>query len=211
MSTRDIKFQKQNRRIPYISRLLRFWYCLYTQVVPAVEVVQSRFGVVVISAVAQGVDRAEGGGGRAVDLEQLAERAIGILNNAVAVRVQQGKYIAAEIAEVIHRCAAIGHAVGVAVRVILKVDRLTYTGLLKKHLRAVHHISGRSAVYRFPCADPVGVVGEGQSLISYCRSLQLSPVPSKRHPVSPCQRVADFNVDFPCLAASKRFDAAKCG
>lgn len=31
---RDIKFQKQNRRSPYISRLLRFWYCLYTQVIP---------------------------------------------------------------------------------------------------------------------------------------------------------------------------------
>ena len=56
-------------------------------IIPTIKVVQSRFGVVVISAVAQGVDRAEGGGGGAVDLEQLAERAVGILDNAVAVRV----------------------------------------------------------------------------------------------------------------------------
>ena len=126
-------------------------------IISAVEVVQSRFGVVVISAVAQGVDRAEGGGGGAVDLEQLAERAVGILDNAVAVRVQQGEHVAAEVAEVIHRCAATGHAVGAAVRVIGEIERRVRVGLLSEHLRAVQRIAGRDTVHRFLRADPVGV------------------------------------------------------
>ena len=126
-------------------------------IIPAVEVVQSRFGVVVISAVAQGVDRAEGGGGGAVGAEQLTERTVGILDNAAAVRVQQGEHIAAEVAEVIHRCAATGHAVGAAVRVIGEVDRRVRSGLLGKHLRAVQRVAGRDAVHGFLRADPVGV------------------------------------------------------
>ena len=126
-------------------------------IIPAVEVVQSRFGVIVISAVAQGVDRAEGGGGGAVGVEQLAERAVGILDDAAAVRVQQSEHVAAEVAEVIHRRAAIGHAVGAAVRVIGEVDRRVRAGLLSEHLRTVQRVACRDAVHRFLRADPVGV------------------------------------------------------
>ena len=126
-------------------------------IIPAVEVVQSRFDVVIISAVAQGVDRAEGGGSRAVGAEQLTEWAIGILDNAVAVRIQQSEHVAAEIAEVIHRRAATGHAVGAAVRVIGEVDWRARVGLLGEHLRAVQRVAGRNAVHRLFRADPVGV------------------------------------------------------
>ena len=62
VSTRDIKFQKQNRRIPYISRLLRFWYCLYTQVVAGLEIIQPQVGIVVVPSVAYGVDVANEAG-----------------------------------------------------------------------------------------------------------------------------------------------------
>ena len=63
MSTRDIKFQKQNRRIPYISRLLRFWYCLYTQVISRIEIIESGFHIEVITAVAYGVNVSDGNAG----------------------------------------------------------------------------------------------------------------------------------------------------
>ena len=126
-------------------------------IIPAVEVVQSRFGVIIVSAVTERVDCTESIGMASGNRKDLSIRPICVFDNFISRFIQQRKHIAVLITQIKRLCIAVGHAVGVAVRVIIKVDRLTYTGLLKKHLRAVHHISGRSAVYRFPCADPVGV------------------------------------------------------
>ena len=40
---------------------------------------------------------------------------------------------------------------------LLKVDRHVRAGLLSKHLRAAQRVAGRSAIYHFLRADPVGV------------------------------------------------------
>ena len=108
------------------------------------------------------------------------------------------------ITQIKRLCIAVGHAVGTAACVIGEVERRVRAGLLSEHLRAVQRVAGRDAVHRFLRADPVGVIGKGQRLISYHCALQLAPVlPGEGHPVSPRQRVAD-------LVVGERFTAVAC-
>lgn len=126
MSTRDIKFQKQNRRIPYISRLLRFWYCLYTQVVSAVEVVPSRFHVIVVPTIAERVYGSDGGRQAARHGQHFPPSVVRIAYHFHAVRVHDPQYVALYILMVPVLHAVVLHSYRQAICVVHIVDRPYY-------------------------------------------------------------------------------------
>ena len=136
MSTRDIKFQKQNRRIPYISRLLRFWYCLYTQVVSALEVIHSDLVIVVVSAVTIRVYRCNRALGSIAYNSADTPRIIRILRNSLYILIDNRNDIALQILYKVVRFAVVDDSAD-AVLIIVKRDDFVASPYFFQNLRSV--------------------------------------------------------------------------
>ena len=87
-------------------------------VVSRIEVVEARFGIVVITSVTERVVRAEGGRESACDGKNVAPRVVGIFDNDLAGGGQNCENIAAEVLAEIVIFAAVSNAENAAVFVI---------------------------------------------------------------------------------------------
>ena len=87
-------------------------------VVSRIEVVEARFGIVVITSVTERVVRAEGGRESACDGKNVAPRVVGIFDNDLARGGQNCENIAAEVLAEIVIFAAVSNAENAAVFVI---------------------------------------------------------------------------------------------
>ena len=83
------------------------------------EIVKAGFAVVVVAAIAQRVDDAEGGRFLACDGDQLAPRVVGVVHKGVAAAVAKIGDVPLQIVPIV----AIGHRAG-GVVVVFKADRL---------------------------------------------------------------------------------------
>ena len=158
MSTRDIKFQKQNRRIPYISRLLRFWYCLYTQVISAIEIIEPAFPIVVIAAVAERILVADAGGnGIAVgiyNLEHFTPCVIEILNDQITVGIANLNDIALEVQDIVIQGTVIAHALRRTVLIVIEQHGVTEPRLRYYSVAVQHNIILEWVEEAFVCIVP---------------------------------------------------------
>ena len=87
-------------------------------VVSRIEVVEARFGIVVVTAIAERVVRAEGGSEGAGDGKNVAPRVVGIFDNNLARGGQNCENIAAEVLAEIVIFAAVSNAENASVFVI---------------------------------------------------------------------------------------------
>ena len=158
MSTRDIKFQKQNRRIPYISRLLRFWYCLYTQVIAALEVVHTDFGVIVVATITVGVDGGDGAIRSVRDNRTNAPSVIGITRNSFNVLIENRYNVTLQIFLEIERLIVV-HDTADAVLVVIQRDNGVVVPFFAEDFGAVEGVNMIHTVNSLARADAVGVVG----------------------------------------------------
>ena len=141
-------------------------------VVPALEVVEARFAVVIIAAVAQGVDVPDEGGIRGLFAVStmhgvVAPRAVVVGRGERAVRVQQRNDVALRVEDVVverrGRAVVVDHGERLVAVVIDKLERLI-APLLPHDLAGERGVIVRRAVDRFAGADTGHVVGVGDLL-----------------------------------------------
>ena len=158
-------------------------------IVPAVEVIQSRLGIVVISPIAEGIGVA-------------CCPAVGVLHRAIApcvVRipghnpavagVHQADDITLQVIHVVERIAVADHADAVPLAIVEEPNG-ALSGLLRQNLTAVEEILRGDAVDRLARSYPVGVIGEAQRLRVLGRSGQAPARPVKA-PAEIARRVTD--------------------
>ena len=189
MSTRDIKFQKQNRRIPYISRLLRFWYCLYTQVIPALEIVPTGFRIEVVALVAYRIHGSDGLCKGAGDGEHGSPCVVGICRNHFAGSVVQIPYHAEAVPAVIVISTVVTESGSLAV-VVQELQRISVT-YFRDQISFVPDILNSAVADRLTGSQPIGVILKRKlRAIGQRHSRQPSAVPCEGRGISPVKRVA---------------------
>ena len=141
-------------------------------IVPALEVVEARFAVVIIAAVAQGVDVPDEGSIRGLFAVStmhgiVAPRAVVVRRGERAVRVQQRNDVALRVEDVVverrGRAVVVDHGERLVAVVIDKLERLI-APLLPHDLAGERGVIVRRAVDRFAGADTGHVVGVGDLL-----------------------------------------------
>ena len=151
-------------------------------VVPALEVVEARFAVVIIAAVAQGVDVPDEGGIRGLFAVStmhgvIAPRAVVVGGGERAVRVQQRDDIALRVEDVVikrrGRAVVIDHGERLVAVVIDELERLA-APLLPHDLAGERGVIVRRAVDRFAGADTGHVVSIGDLLAVHRRGGELA-------------------------------------
>ena len=151
-------------------------------VVPALEVVETRFAVVIIATVAQRVDVPDEAGLRNLRTFVIvhgivAPRAVVVGRGEGAVRVQQRDDIALRVEDVVVelRCLAVlvDHGERLAAIVIDKLERLA-APLLPHDLAGERGVIVRRAVDRFAGTDAGHVVGVGDLLAVHRRGGELA-------------------------------------
>ena len=115
-------------------------------VVPALEVVQLRFGVVDIAPVAEGVVGAQGGCQGAGDGEGFAPGVIGVGNHRASRSVQDGRHIPLQVGGVVVGGAVVGHGHGNAIGVVGEVQGVAAYGHLAELAAVVDIAIGNRAV-----------------------------------------------------------------
>ena len=158
-------------------------------IVPAVEVIQSRLGIVVISPIAEGIGVA-------------CCPAVGVLHRAVApcvVRipghnpavagVHQADDITLQVIHVVERIAVADHADAVPLAIV-EEPHGALSGLLRQNLTAVEEILRGDAVDRLARPYAVGVVGKAERIFVLCCTRKLSALPS-HIPAEIARRVTD--------------------
>ena len=141
-------------------------------VVPALEVVEARFAIVVIATVTKGVDVPDEGGIRGLFAVStmhgiVAPRAVVVGRGERAVRVQQRNDIALRVEDVVverrGRAIVIDHGERLVAIVIDKLERLA-APLLPHDLAGERGVVVRRAVDRLAGADTGHIVGVGNVL-----------------------------------------------
>ena len=126
-------------------------------VVPAIEIIQPRFGIVIIPPVAEGVLIAHGVAG-GVGYGAVAPGVVAVLSHDLPRGgADDGYNVSLQVVEVVEQHGPVGEAHALAGAVVEEPhDRIP--GLLRQNLAAVEEEFRGGAVDRFAGADAVGVV-----------------------------------------------------
>ena len=153
-------------------------------IVPALEVIETRFAVVVIPTVTQGVDVPDEAGLRNLRTFVIvhgivAPRAVVVGRGERAVRVQQRNDVALRVEDIVverrGRAVVVDHGERLVAVVIDKLERLA-APLLPHDLAGERGVIVRRAVDRFAGADTGHVVGVGDLLAVDRRGGELAPL-----------------------------------
>ena len=153
-------------------------------IVPALEVVEARFAVVIVTTVAKRVDVPDEGGIRGLFAVStmhgvVAPRAIVVGRGERAVRVQQRNDVALRVKDVVverrGRAVVVDHGERLVAVVIDKLERLI-APLLTHDLAGERGVIVRRAVDRFAGTDAGHVVGIGDLLAVDRRGGELTPL-----------------------------------
>ena len=153
-------------------------------VVPALEVVEARFAVVVVTAVTQGIDVPDEAGLRNLRTFVIVHgivtpRAVVVGRGEGAVRVQQRNDVTLRVEDVVverrGRAVAIDHGERLVAVVIDKLERLI-APLLPHDLAGERGVIVRRAVDRFTGADTGHVISIGDLLAVDRRGGELTPL-----------------------------------
>ena len=145
-------------------------------VITAVQVIESRLGVVVVASVAEGVeisrhpavvvgDGAVAPGVVAVGRHELA-----------GGRVHQSNNVALQVVDVVVHVAAVDHAHARSRAVVEKPANVAAL-VLRQDLRPVQEVGRGCSVDRLLRADPVGIIGVGVAVRPIAQSGQLTSLP----------------------------------
>ena len=143
-------------------------------IVPALQIVQPRFRVVDIPAVAQGVLCAEGGCQRAGGGQRVAPCVVGVAHNARAACADEAGHVALRIldVEILRAVVAHGQRTG---RVVGKVQFIAAPRQLHQLVAQIIVVIGR-AVNGFRDALAVGIVAVGDCLAGLAHPRELTAV-----------------------------------
>ena len=150
--------------------------CIYKSanggvVISALQVVEAGLGVVVVAAVAEGVGVCQGAGGG----EDFAVGVVGVGGCGAAFFVYEAQHIALEVGDVVvHRVVNLQRK-GIATLVVEEVEGGVAVGL-PEELAACVEVGVGNAVHRLGHAQPVGIVGVGNTLCAVGGGDQLSAV-----------------------------------
>ncbi len=159
-------------------------------IVPALQIVQPRFRVVDVSAVAQGVLCAEGGGQRAGGGQQIAPCVVGVGHNARTAGIDEAGHVALCVldVEVLRAVVVHGQRAG---RVVGKVQLIAVPRQLHQLVAQIMVIV-RRAVDGLRDALAVGIVAVGDCLAGLVHSRELAAVLPCVGPRAVAQEVADL-------------------
>ena len=138
-------------------------------IIPALEVVHLKFGVVVIAAVAEGVNVSQITSGG----EELAPGVVGVGGDAGSVAVEDACNVALQVGQVVvgyRRCGGtgfVGEGVGIAALVVEEFQLFAVV-ILGDQLAALPQVLVLHAVDRFGQAKAVAVVGVGGGQAFVC-------------------------------------------
>ena len=143
-------------------------------IIPALQIVQPRLRVVDVSAVAQGVLFAEGGGHRAGGGQQIAPCIIGVGHDARAAGADKAGHVALRVLDVEILRAVVVHGQR-AGRVVGEVQLIAAPRQLHQLVAQIMVIVGR-AVDGLRDALAVEIVAVGDCLAGFAHPRQLTPV-----------------------------------
>ena len=144
-------------------------------VVSRIEVVEARFGIVVVTAIAERVVRAEGGRESACDGKNVAPRVVGIFDNDLARGGQNCENIASEVLAEIVIFAAVSNAENAAVFVI-EIRLNGSVSVFAYYLRAVELVSRSYSVDGLRGSNSVFVIVVRSGCLPVCERGKLSAV-----------------------------------
>ena len=159
-------------------------------IVPALQIIQPRFRVVDVSAVAQGVLCAEGGGQRAGGGQQIAPCVVGVGHDARAAGADKAGHVALCVldVEVLRAVVVHGQRAG---RVVGKVQLIAVPRQLHQLVAQIMVIICR-AVNGFRDALAVGIVAVGDCLAGLAHPRELAAMLPCVRPRAVAQEVADL-------------------
>ena len=159
-------------------------------IIPALQIVQPRFRVVDVSAVAQGVLCAEGCCHRAGGGQQIAPRVVGVAHNARAAGIDKVGHVALCVldVEILRAVAVHGQRAG---RIVGEVQ-LIATPRQLHHLVAQIVIVVRSTIHDLRDALAVGIVAIGDIRPGLAHPRKLAAVLPCVRPRAVAQEVADL-------------------
>ena len=135
---------------------------LINLIVPAVEIVQPRLGIVVIPPVAEGILIAHGVAGGVGD-RAFAPGVVAVLgHNLSRSSPDNGNNIPLDIVEVVEQHGTVGKAHALAGAVVEEPHNAV-PGLLRQDLGAVEEELRGGAVHRFGCSDAVMIISRNLS------------------------------------------------
>ena len=170
-------------------------------IVPALQIVQPRFRVVDIPAVAQGVLFAEGGGQRAGGGQQIAPCVVGVGHDARAAGGDETGHVALRVLDIEILCAVAVHGQR-AGRVVGEVQLIAAPRQLHQLVAQIMVIICR-AVDSLRDAQAIGIVAVGDCLAGLVHPRELAAVLPCVGPRAVAQEVADL-VRRQALAAAAR-------
>ena len=143
-------------------------------IVPALQIVQPRFCIVDISAVAQRVLFAEGCGQRPGGGQQIAPCVVGVAHDARAAGIDEAGHVALRVLDIEILCAVAVHGQR-AGRVVGEVQLIAAPRQLHQLVAQIMVIVGR-AVDGLRDALAVEIVAVGDCLAGFAHPRQLTPV-----------------------------------
>ena len=177
-------------------------------IVPALQIVQPRFCIVDISAVAQRVLFAEGCGQRPGGGQQIAPCVVGVAHDARAAGIDEAGHVALRVLNIEIRCAVAVHGQR-AGRVVGEVQLIAAPRQLH-HLVAQIVIVVRSTIHDLRDALAVGIVAIGDIRPGLAHPRELAAVLPRVGPRAVAQEVADL-VRRQALPADAREQVAPRG
>ena len=128
-------------------------------IVAALQIVESRLGVIPIAAVAVGVLHAKGSGQGPGRSDELAPAVVGVADNGGSSSIRNSCHITLEVCEIEVLTAIVSHGERSAIAVIGVMERLG-SGGLKGYFPAQVSVLRRNAIDRFLGTQAAGVVLE---------------------------------------------------
>ena len=177
-------------------------------IIPALQIIQPRFRVVNVSAVAQGVLCAEGGGQRAGCAQWVAPCVVGVGHDARAAGADEAGHVALCVLDVEILRAVVVHGQR-AGRVVGEVHPVAAPRQLHQLVTQIMVII-RRAVDRFRDALAIGIVAVGDIRPGLAHPRQLTPMLPCVRPRAVAQKVADL-VRRQALPADAREQVAPRG
>ena len=177
-------------------------------IVPALQIVQPRFCIVDISAVAQRVLFAEGCGQRPGGGQQIAPCVVGVAHDARAAGIDEAGHVALRVLDIEILCAVAVHGQR-AGRVVGEVQLIAAPRQLH-HLVAQIVIVVRSTIHDLRDALAVGIVAIGDIRPGLAHPRELAAVLPRVGPRAVAQEVADL-VRRQALPADAREQVAPRG
>ena len=159
-------------------------------IVPALQIIQPSFRVVNVSAVAQGVLCAEGGGQRAGGGQRVAPCVVGVGHDARAAGADKTGHVALRVLDIEILCAVAVHGQR-AGRVVGKVQLIAVPCQLDQ-LVAQIVVVVRSAIHDLRDALAVGIVAVGDCLAGLAHPSELTAMLPRVRPRAIAQKVADL-------------------